>query len=346
MKKQIGIKKPVPSSTGGSVGAVWPPTVDTKPLTDNLTGDILHRGNDRVKGFYPNIIQDKNELRLFMDELIKLFAMHDVSRLTVRAIIPNTLLSGELYNLLNYEKYSPIMNEARISLSGVFPGHSLAYLALNRNSRFSNTPDIINNRSWVSIIMQRQSKTEAELLRIVNSNGYAFDTQFTEQDISNLVSLYNLSLPRYLMVMDNTTVESMLSNPDNQRLFIRNHEGIIISSAMAEHAHIPLSIDKNSGVYNLHIAEMSECVTLPNYRGQGLMSAILYKLIQDMNIGTVVYSESRAPHKPINISMRNNGLNYTGTINKHCVIGDNTSLSHGSAFSQMEDLHVWALVKR
>ncbi|MFA5050009.1 MAG: GNAT family N-acetyltransferase [Candidatus Micrarchaeia archaeon] len=309
-----------PIKSQGSIGASWPPTVD--------------RVNSRLKGFIPFIL-NKNNTEGILREVQREGELQNVSRITIRALSNNNSIK-ELNSIAEVNGFEL---EAQIPLGPRYSDTSILYFARNSNQRRVNEDIRHIQREIIENTQLKNPKTREELVRILTSNGYTQDSNINtgNGDMQRLVNLYSQCLPVYLMDLNRENIKEMIENEDNQTLVIRNN-GLIISAAIAEHAIINIE-----GLI-LPLVELSECATDPNYRGQGLLSAILSTLISMQEEGSIIYSEARAGHLPINVALRNNSLDYQGTLNKHCVIGESVQnpIEGLGPFSNMENLNVWS----
>jgi len=89
------------------------------------------------------------------------------------------------------------------------------------------------------------------------------------------------------------------------------------------------SVDIN---YAFHNAELTDCATLPQYRGYGFMKSILKKLEQELvNNGIFcAFSIARSLSFGMNACFHNLGYTYTGRLINNCYIYD-----------KLEDMNVW-----
>ncbi len=98
------------------------------------------------------------------------------------------------------------------------------------------------------------------------------------------------------------------------------HHGQIICAASA---------DRDSGFLN---AEITDCITHPEYRGKGLSSYLIHLLEQDLQAAGYIslYSLARAISPAINRALRRNAYEYGGRlINNCCIMGN------------IEDMNIW-----
>lgn len=317
----------------GSIGLAWPPMLDRTPIVDGVTGSTIARGNDRIKGMVPYLLTNNNAERI-LGEVADMGREVGVSRITLRAIVAGQ----DFERVMEIAGRVGLPIEASIPLGSGYNNTYLVYFGRNDLARTVAEEVRVEQAAIVEDIMQRTPESSEDLRNVLTSNGYSLDQRVntTNGDLGRLVELYRLCLPRYLLDLNEDNIREAVDNPDNLVLVIRNG-GRIISSAIAERA-----VTKVDGE-NYPLVELSECVTDPNHRQEGLMSVLLFELIQRLEQGSIIYSESRAPDRGINTAIRKAGLVYAGpgTLQKHCVIGERESLEGTGGHEEKENLNVW-----
>lgn len=90
------------------------------------------------------------------------------------------------------------------------------------------------------------------------------------------------------------------------------------------------SADRNKDLLN---AEITDCVTHPDYRGQGLTGHLICLLEQDLTACgyMALYSLARAMSPAINRALRKNGFEYGGRLINNC-----------SIMGTIEDMNIWS----
>ncbi|PKM82735.1 MAG: putative beta-lysine N-acetyltransferase [Firmicutes bacterium HGW-Firmicutes-14] len=143
--------------------------------------------------------------------------------------------------------------------------------------------------------------------------------QGTAEDIPMLVDLFTSVFPSYPTPLNRPEyLEQVIG--EKAYFMVIEHHGRIISAASGEINHDHLA------------AEITDCATLPNYRGQGLMSYLvqaLEKELGDMHIRTF-YSLSRARSYGINLVFHRLGYVFSGRLINNCDI-----------MGQFEDMNLW-----
>lgn len=140
-----------------------------------------------------------------------------------------------------------------------------------------------------------------------------------ENDIPQMVKLFRAVFKTYPSPVFST--EYLKSVMNSKILFKAVFEGErMISMASAD-----------MDMENLN-AEITDCATYPAYRGQGLLSYLIYELetdLRDRGFYTL-YSLSRAINTGINMSLRKQGYNYGGRLVNNCNI-----------CGGFEDMNIW-----
>lgn len=143
-----------------------------------------------------------------------------------------------------------------------------------------------------------------------------------ESDANQLAKLYDTVFKSYPTPMDNP---AYIKKVMNQKVLFKVAEvaGQIVSAASA---------DMNSVLLN---AEITDCATLTEYRGQGLLSDLIYQLEGELikKDFVTLFSLSRALSVGVNIVLVKQGYVYSGRQINNCDI-----------MGKFEDMNIW--VKR
>lgn len=149
-------------------------------------------------------------------------------------------------------------------------------------------------------------------------------TEAAEDDIDEMAALFALTFDTYPTPLDQPGyIRKLMRTEDAIFRLVRDENGKLVSAAAAE-------IDWEQG----H-AEMTNCATLPECQGEGLMSAILYDLEQVMQERGVacLFSLARASSFGMNMVLRRLGYRYRGRMINNChICGD------------WEDMNVWVKI--
>jgi hypothetical protein len=226
-----------------SIGAAWPPQAAS---------------HNRVRGFYDEGVLDTSQEALeFASQLGDLRADFDKqqerTRLSVRFITQAAHLKLLSAAGVQIEAAIPLANSEEPELVLAYAGH--------------NAPD--------RRISQDQQHAHGQLLdRVIASPrptrhavaGHTIDSRTTDAERARLAPYF---LQLYSQFgYDQQGVDELLGNPSNTIMFVER-DGQVVSTAMAERASIPI---KDFGI--LELAEITEAATHPNYRQQGLYTAV------------------------------------------------------------------------
>lgn len=140
-----------------------------------------------------------------------------------------------------------------------------------------------------------------------------------EEDIEQMTALFTDAFKTYPMPVFNQ--EYLARSMMNEVLYkVAVKEGKVVSIASA---HMDLA--------NLN-AEITDCVTYPEYRGKGLLSNIMHSLEEELKRRGfyTAYSLTRAINPTINASFKKLGYKFTGRLINNCnICGD------------FEDMNLW-----
>lgn len=141
----------------------------------------------------------------------------------------------------------------------------------------------------------------------------------TKEDASELAELYSLVFKTYPTPVHDPNF--ILECMENDIYFtVVTHQGKIISSASAD-----IFTRYNS-------AEITDCATHPDYRGKGLLSAIIFDLEQRMREKGVphLFSLTRALSTGMNMVIAKSGFEYKGRL-----------IQNSQIAGQFEDMNIW-----
>lgn len=138
-------------------------------------------------------------------------------------------------------------------------------------------------------------------------------------DIPEICELYSKVFKTYPIPLNQPPYLEMLMAMDYIFLVIE-HEGRIVSCASAD-------IDLNN-----KNAEITDCASLPECRGKGLMAAIIAALEEELKTREIgcLYSLARALSPGMNMVFKKLGYTYSGRLVNNCDI-----------FGKMEDMNLW-----
>lgn len=223
-------------------------------------------------------------------------------------------------------------------------GKIICIISENDKSKFLNNGFITEgtiegyfkgeNGYWVSYFCSENRKFSTHIeeenqiieqaLRVKDHYNYSELKDFyirdgNKSDAKNLTSLFKNVFKTYPTPMEN---EDFIKEIIGDKVLFKVAEinGEIVSAASA---------DINKDFLN---AEITDCATLNQYRGMGLLSNLIYNLEQDLkkNKFLTLYSLSRAISPGINIVLSKHNYKYTGRLINNCKI-----------MSGFEDMNVW-----
>lgn len=143
----------------------------------------------------------------------------------------------------------------------------------------------------------------------------------TVADVEEMAALFSLTFDTYPTPLDQPGyIRKLMQTEEAVFRVVRDDDGRLVSAAAAE-------VD-----WEQRHAEMTNCATLPECRGEGLMSAILHDLEQEMlrRGVTCLFSLARASSHGMNLVLRRLGYRYRGRMINNChICGD------------WEDMNVW-----
>ncbi len=197
--------------------------------------------------------------------------------------------------------------------SGFFSGRPGFYLANFLKTDRSISTSLVDEDTILQEIMHRRFKTQPPQ----PPPGY-FLRNAVPSDVYQITLLYGKVFSSYPSPITETVYVRRFLNKNLFKLVL--HHGKLVCAAAAE-------IDQEN-----MIAELTDCACLPEYRGQGLMSYVIYILEQELiKCGfRNLYSIARAKSYGINTVFRKMGYVYGGRLINNCTI-----------CGQFEDMNLW-----
>ncbi len=286
------------------------------------------RHNNRIKGFYADIITDSRQAPTLIRGARALMERSDATRMTLRFVTAPGV---------------EIPHEALIPLEGRWSGHNISYYGENSGERSSPAGIVKMQKNLVSWAMRNRRSYDA--MRLAQERGYAIDTSriSSSEDMERLVYLYSQAYAsngngvRYTFGINEDSIRSLAGNPDAITAVARNRDGRIVSITVAETTRIP------TGDGDLMICELSDEATLREHRNLGLVQACVQALSSQLygSMGTdAIYAESRASIIGANKNVANAGFAHAGLLQKHCVMGGDKDVPEQGPY---ENLNVWYL---
>lgn len=237
------------SPIAGSIGATWPP---------------ISASNNRLRGIYnEKAIDSASDVRDFAEVFQGYQEMLEepgFDRLSIRLVasIGATALLGE----------------QGVPVEGALPfrrdGEQLALVYAGWNSPDRSVPEstYYNHRQLLGSVVQYPPREESPE-RLLERKGYEprlISRETLSEERAALVSSFTELYAAFGYNQEET--EELLLSPSSTIGYIEQ-DGRVVSTAMAEAGVV--NVD---GVGDVHMVEMTEAFTRPEYRGQGLYEAI------------------------------------------------------------------------
>ena len=252
----------IPTSFVSSIGElVWPPK---------------ETNNERLKGIFPNPINDKKSLSFLLSELNNLPFLN-CSRITARALISTKVL-------MNFDRQNPLCHlfETVIPLDGeVFGDYCLVYLGKNTPQR--TAPSEITSQQYEKAVAifnenhkERKNHDFSDFEILVIDEKMRQDPQ-VQQMYYQLYSTFG---------WNKKEVVALINNPNNLLVAAKDLSGMIVSSGLVEFA----DINFNGMPTPLRLAEITEAATLEEYQKRGL-----YNKVSDETL-RILANQPNPPH--------------------------------------------------
>lgn len=131
----------------------------------------------------------------------------------------------------------------------------------------------------------------------------------TLENVGEIVDLLQQIFPDYPTPLAPRYISDRLTRRASHYRLIRDADGSLVAATSAEIDHV----NRN--------AEMTDCATLPEVRGRGLMAYLLWRLEQDMvELFDIrdLYTIARADETGMNCVFRKLGYSYDGRLINNC----------------------------
>jgi len=238
--------------TNSSIGASWPP---------------IEASNNRLRGFYDLPVNDQAEAVNFANEFFyyqSVVTDHpSIDRLSIRLIT-------DIRQLAILESLG-VTIEAAIPLRSN-PDQLLTYTAWNAPARQASEADL--QRHW-QLLTRTVITAEPQRANLPHGlTAQIIDEQVPDEARLALSPAFAELYANFGYNPDETA--ELVTNPANTIAYIADETGIL-STAMAERATIKLT-----GQSDLELAEVTEAITRPDQRGNGLYTAISDHLVRHL----------------------------------------------------------------
>ncbi len=141
----------------------------------------------------------------------------------------------------------------------------------------------------------------------------------TREDLGEIAAVYDKVFETYPIPLNQRMYLERLMDSDVFFMVITNQDKIVSVA----------SADMNKNQLN---CEMTDCATLPEERGKGLMSILIFALEEEMKKHNMIclFSLARAKSQGMNTVFHRHGYSYGGRLVKNCDI-----------FGNYEDMNIW-----
>ncbi|MBU0590967.1 hypothetical protein KKF81_07425 [Candidatus Micrarchaeota archaeon] len=344
----------------GSVGATWPARFEPE--------------NGRTKGFFPEFVRMKEQAYGMLGTAKGVQIEHPEStRSTVRAFVRRGLTEG----LRVDERLAPYKIEAVVPVDHVIPDYDMVYFAWNEPARrpdervcalerrivvrMADVQPTTHENAMQRIRKWNRNNCDYTIERITSLNpiqeipnqhrrGYVHvevspEARRDTADVDDLETLYAEAYQEYTFQITRESIQAM-AKPENIFLVARENDhtipGVrnrIVSAMIAECCE--LEIDGRQ----IRLIEFSDFATRIAHEGNGIMTALQMEAIrivrEEMAGGSVVYTETRAPWTPVNVSVARVGFVYAGTVETHCRLEARRDAEfEGLHYGRFENLNV------
>ncbi|MFN4212495.1 MAG: hypothetical protein ACK4FL_00850 [Microgenomates group bacterium] len=252
----------IPTEYTSSIGAtVWPP---------------VETNNERLKGVYPKVLENIDQLNQFLEEFASLKFTSNSSRITARALVSNeALLPKSLINPKLIETVIPLEGCDIKEVSDCL----LVYFGKNAPTR-QTKPEILNRQyqQVYEIFFGNRTNNQGLTQKNILSEFSIRSLTETERCHPNVLQMYFKLYSLFNWTLKD--VEEMLTNTRNLIVAAFDSEGNIISSALAEQGI--MNFEREGKEIELSLVEITEAATLPTYRGKGLYQAVSNKILEEL----------------------------------------------------------------
>lgn len=275
----------IPTEFTSSIGAVvWPP---------------VETNNERLKGVYPNVIENDNNLLDFLDDFSRLEFKPPITRISGRAVVTENALMGLIQsNLPETKLIETIIPLRDCGINELSDCCLLIYVGKNQPSR--QTPAEILNQQFKRVT-EIFSNIENQRTQENNAPSGFVIRPITADERKN-TEILNMYHQLYsLFNWSKKDVTGMLRSNNNLIVAAFNDQEMVVSSAIAEFGE--MTFIRNSKPVTLSLVEITEAATLPKFRGIGLYQAVSDRILEHL-----------AENKPPNLVFGELNLDAPGVI--------------------------------
>lgn len=211
-----------------------------------------------------------------------------------------------------------IFVHAGFELEGKIDGYFKGKDAFCMSYFISSDRKICSNFSKKELLVKQCLDVQNTFIHHDNSSKYCIRNAI-KSDIEDMIKLFSTVFSKYPSpIYDKEYLKQTMNEKVLYKVAV--HNGKIIGVASAD-------MDKE----NLN-AEITDCATYPDYRGNGILSNIIYSLESNLkHMGFIsLYSLSRAINPGINIVLSKHNYKFTGRLINNCNI-----------CGIFEDMNIW-----
>lgn len=296
------------------------------------------RGN-RVRQIVTSSIKDPETLINILREASMFGEQHGATRSLVRVILPKSL-NFDISDIASFANYNV---EADIPLIGDFSGLSIIYCGKNSKERTPSIETIETEAELVRKLLEKDRKPPEEVLENVSSF-YGLEKlagKITSADNERLIEMYVSSFTAYPFNIQEA-ISSMVQQENVSVYAARSiKDGQLYAVCATEQMILYLSDGRN-----LVIREMGDSAKMPQVNGLNApLKLMLTREAFEDNVD-LVFCESRASLKAVNIVNQSIGMRYSGFLPLHTRIDGFSDIQEKDADgnkSEYGNMNVWAL---
>lgn len=305
-----------------SIGAQWPP----QPSTQN-----------RIRGFATErVLSTPDDADWFAEQFTAAesqLSLDGPSRLSIRAVAePQTMrMLAERGVPLEaaLRLCTPVYGSGRSDQLVIYAGRNMDHRRAHIDPAIDLASDGPESLIWRPRLEMREQQIADRLHAQLYTGEIHAGTDDTERSrlIDEFCDLYEP------FGYNRAEVEELLTNPANHIVYVRSHDGQILSTALAETARIEVD-----GLGELVMAEITEASTRPEYRGQGLYrlaSGLLISRLADISHQAISRGEA-----PINAIYGESNMNMPGVLQAALKNGRRFSAADAASFGMLFNPHV------
>ena len=291
-----------------------------KIYLDKNTSTTIHGsiyGLDYVieeDGYYTKVFLDTYNQRVQVIE----YDGEDIDGLTTRLdYLAQKNNFGKVYLKAKNDDWEKFLPHGYI-LEGIFKNYHNGENAYSLAKFFTKDRRYSESFEKENEIIEEVSRYKPEELNIELPSGYII-REATKDDVPELIKLYDRVFETYPIPLNQPLYLEKLMD-SNVYFMVIERDGMIVSAASADYSE------------KYKNAEITDCATHPDERGNGLMSILIDALEKEMKqMGIIcLYSIARSLSFGMNLVFKKHHYTYTGRLTNNCNI-----------FGKFEDMNIW-----